>query len=399
MKWMRAIILFVAVANISISFAKGNDEGFIYGKVITKRGNEYMGIIRWERQEFFWDDLFNANKTDNPWEKYLVRQDDDYKKSIKIFGGIVKVKLGTSHQFVTRFGDIKWIEPGNNGKTKLMMKNGSVYKVTGWGDIGATLQIYDQNLGKVKMDWDNIEKIEFSKTPKKVKKPGYRLYGKVETRHMDFEGWIMWDAEECISSDILDGEAQEGDFEIEFGNIHSIERRSSSSSIVVLKDGREFILRGTNDVNDENRGIYVEDKRYGKVTISWDDFEKVTYMERTGSGDPYEAYKPTGKLRGSVRIYREGDIYGEIIYDLDESEGFEILDGKIEGISFYIPFRQIKSIVPKGRYSCLVRLISNEDLLLEDTQDVTSNNDGILIITESGEKEYFKWDKVEKVIF
>ena len=378
--------------------AKQNDEGFIYGKVITRGGDEYIGIMRWGKQEYFWDDLFNATKEKNQWLRHVDRQ-KDRRTDIRVFGKSINIPYAGTHQFVTRFGDIKSIDTRRGDDAVMLMKNGSEYKVSGWGDVGATLLILDQSLGKVKLKWDNIDKIEFAPTPKTVDKPGYRLYGKVETRVMEFEGWVMWDAEECISSDVLDGETMDGDMEIEFGNIRSIERRSSSSSKVTLKDGRELVLRGSNDVDDDNRGIYVEDKRYGKVEIPWDEFDKVTYIEKDVSGDPYDIYKPTGKLKGTVEVYRIGEVKGEIVFDLDESEGFEILDGQIDDIDFYIPMRQIVSITPKGRHSSKVILINGEELILEDTQDVSAKNDGVLIFTGKGDPDYYEWDEIEKITF
>ncbi|MBC8278879.1 MAG: hypothetical protein H8E46_11650 [FCB group bacterium] len=378
--------------------AKQNDEGFIYGKVITRSGDEYYGIMRWGKQEYFWDDLFNATKEKNQWLNHVDKK-KDRRPDIRVFGKIINIPYAGTHQFVTRFGDIQNIDTRRGDDAIIKMKNGSEYKVSGYGDVGATLLILDQMLGKVKLKWDNIDNIEFAATPKTVNKPGYRLYGKVETRVMEFEGWVMWDAEECISSDVLDGETTDGDMEIEFGNIRAIERRSSSSSNVILKDGREYVLRGTNDVDDDNRGIYVEDKRYGKVEIPWDEFDKVTYIEKDESGDPYDIYKPTGRLKGAVDIYRIGEVKGEIVFDLDENEGFEILDGKIDDIDFYIPMRQILSITPKGRHSSKVKLINGEELILEDTQDVSASNDGVLIFKGKDDPEYYDWDEIEEIRF
>ena len=400
---MKRMIIFTAVMVLAMIlngtvFAKTNDEGFIYGKIITRGGDEYLGIIRWAKQEYFWDDLFNATKEKNEWLKFVDRH-DDRRTDIRIFGKSINIPYAGTHQFVTRFGDIKSIDTRRGDDAILEMKNGTEYKVSGYGDVGAILIVLDQNLGKVKLKWDNIETIEFMETPKSVNKPGYRLYGKVETRVMEFEGWVMWDAEECISSDVLDGETMDGDMEIEFGNIRSIERRSSSSCKVTLKDGRDYVLRGSNDVDDDNRGIYVEDKRFGKIEISWDEFDKVTYIEKDDSGDPYGIYKPTGKLKGTVDVYRIGEVKGEIVFDLDESEGFEILDGRIDDIDLYIPMRQILSITPKGRHSSKVILINGEELILEDTQDVSASNDGVLIFSGKDEPQYHDWDEIEEIRF
>ena len=89
----------------------------------------------------------------------------------------------------------------------------------------------------------------------------------VETEIGDFEGYVMWDKEECLSTDLLDGESEDGDLSIEMGRIASIEPRGRSSSIVILDDGRKLRLRGSNDVDDDNRGIMIEDERYGKITV------------------------------------------------------------------------------------------------------------------------------------
>lgn len=396
------IIVLISIFTVAPIYGKNNDQGFIYGKVITLSGETYKGIMRWGKQEYSWDDLFNATKEVNPWTKHTKGQKDRNISEIKVLGKTIITlngSCGTLHQFVTRFGDIAVIEIDGDDEPTLKMKNGTEYKVSGYGDVEATIRILDENLGKVKLDWERIKRIEFMPTPEKVKKEGYRLCGKLITDDMTFEGYIMWDAEECISTDILDGETFDGDVEIEFGNIRSIKRRSSSSCMVILKDGREFTLRGTNDVDDDNRGIYIEDKRYGKVEVQWDEFKEVVFNDEGDSGDPYNAYEPTGRLKGIVTIHK-GDRYeGEIVFDLDESEGFEILDGKKGDMDFYIPFRHIVSITPKGRHASLVKLINGEEILLEDTQDVSECNDGVLVFQKKDDTIYVEWGDIEKIEF
>ncbi|MFT7282032.1 MAG: hypothetical protein ACI9DM_001762, partial [Cyclobacteriaceae bacterium] len=39
-------------------------DGYIYGKVTTF-DNQYEGLIRWDDEEIFWFDHFNASKTKN----------------------------------------------------------------------------------------------------------------------------------------------------------------------------------------------------------------------------------------------------------------------------------------------------------------------------------------------
>lgn len=395
------VILTLALITLLHPEAGAGDQGFIYGKITTRNGDTYTGTMRWGKQEYFWDDIFNASKDDNPWIKYVPRRwkRDHDDRNIIILGVPLHTGIAGEHLLISRFGDIESIRPKRSGRSIVIMKNGSEYELTGSGDINVSVRILDENLGKVKLDWDDIKKIEFMPTPKNAKTPGYRLRGKVKTYEMDFEGFIMWDAEECISVDVLDGEADIGDLEIEFGNIRSIKRLSSRACQVTLKDGREFDLRGSNDVNSSNRGIYVQDDRYGKIEVQWDEFKEITYEDGDDSGKPYDAYKPAKRLSGTV-LTEDGDEYkGKIVFDLDESEGFEILNGNIDEMEFYIPFGDIDSITRKGRHASIVKLTNGEELRLEDAQDVSDKNDGILVFADDGDEEYIPWDEVEKITF
>jgi len=382
--------------------ASAGDEGFIYGKVITRSGETYLGALRWGKQEVFWDDIFNGTKDENPYLKYVERHRDrrDREVDIKIFGMRINTQYAGLHLFITRFGDIDEIKINARGDAIVKMKTGSEYLVTGSGDVGESILILDDALGKIKLRWDNIETIEFMNTPSKIKRDGYRLRGTVSTNEMEFKGYIMWDAEECLSTDILDGDSEDGDMEIEFENIRSLTRDGQHATLVALKDGREFNLRGSNDVNDSNRGIYIYDDRYGKIKVNWDAFREIVYEDdNNDSGPGYDKYQPKSKLEGMVETVEGKKFDGKIVFDLDESEGFEILNGNIGDLEFYIPFENIISIKPRGRHSSIVKLRSGESLRLEDAQDVSDANDGILIFPEKGGPDYVPWDDVELITF
>jgi len=402
------VLVLIAMTATFCTDAVAANDGFIYGKITTRSGETYTGTMRWGKQECFWDDLFNATKKDNPWKKYASEdiyrdayESKDNKYKLKVLGITVYNSIGFSgnHMFISRFGDIQCIKNKRRRYSTIVMKNGTEYDVSGYGDVGEKIQMLDENLGKIKISWDEIKEIEFMPTSKNAKVPGYRLQGKLKTDEMEFEGYIMWDAEECLSSDILDGETDDGDMEIEFGNIRSIKRMSSRGCRVTLKDGRKFELRGTNDVNDENRGIYVWDDRYGKIEVQWDEFDEVIYEEKDDSGKPYDAYKPAQKLHGSVETI-DNDVYqGEIVFDFDESEDFEILNGMLDEMEFNIPFSMIASITPRGRHSSTVELVNGLKLRLEDAQDVSAKNDGILVFQDKKKPKYVAWEDVEKITF
>jgi hypothetical protein len=265
--------------------------------------------------------------------------------------------------------------------------------------MGAKIRVWDDGVGEIELEWERIEQVEFLPTPKDLDIDVHRLYGTVQTEDGEFRGWIQWDQDECVSSDKLDGDSRDGSLSLEMGKIRTIEKRSNRSSLVVLEDGREFVLDGSNDVNDENRGIYVEDDRYGRLLISWDAFERVEFSRPGNSGPAYTDYAAGKRLHGKVTDTSGNTHSGQIVWDLDETESWEFLDGDWGDISYSVPFEMISSVVPEGRESSRVTLRGGKELLLEDAADVGEGNAGIAVVLSDGEIDYIPWDHVRRVDF
>ncbi len=386
------------------AFAKDNNEGFLYGRVVTESGSEYTGFLRWGTQEAFWDDLFHSGKEDLP---FLDDLDDDQirdlRKSKRRGFSLWKrwdVSYDISRMFISRFGDIKKIEPMGEGEADVFMRTGSRYEVSGVADdVTSKIHVNDATMGDIELHWDRIELIEFMPAPGSADPGVWRLHGTVDTDEGEFEGYIQWDKQECINTDKLDGDTDDGDVSIEMGRIRSIESNGRRSSTVTLKDGRSIKLSGSNDVNSENRGIMVEDSRYGRVTIGWRAFEKITFSEPDGSGDGYDEYPERGPLNGTVTDDRGKTYKGRIVIDLDEAEGWEILNGDVGHVDFDIPLFMVRMLEPRGHDECRVTLRNGEKLILEDGQDVSDQNAGVLVFTGGGDPKYIEWDEVEKIEF
>jgi hypothetical protein len=62
---------------------------------------------------------------------------------------------------------------------------------------------------------------------------------------------------------------------VTFGRIAAIERYSSSGATIYLKDGDQVVLRGTNDVDESNRGIIISDPGFGQMRVDWDEFDRL----------------------------------------------------------------------------------------------------------------------------
>ena len=397
-----------------IAWADG-DEGFIYGKITMDNGNEYQGVIRWGDEEAFWDDMFNSTKVDDMFEQYLydVNIDDLEDEIDDAWYGDRRRKRGifrfnfddhrpgeTTHQFKCRFGDIKRMEFRGSKSVLLTFKNGEEMRIKGGSnDIGTSIQIIDDELDEVQLKWRRIDIVEFLPTPKSLKyKFGDPLYGEVETRRGRFKGFIQWDNDECLSEDVLDGDSEDGDMEIRFENIRSIEKYRRGS-LVTLKSGRELYLTGSNDVDSDNRGVVVKSLDMGRVLIGWREFEKIIFQEPNGTGPSYDEFTGPKMLAGTVRIGGDETLSGRLIFDLDEAYDFEILDGEDGRIEYKIPFRNIRSIVPKGRYGSMIRLKNGEELELEDERDVDDDNDGIVVWQGKDQLKYVPWRRVEEIAF
>jgi len=67
------------------------------------------------------------------------------------------------------------------------------------------------------------------------------------------------------------------DFDIEFAQVRSIVPHDDWSADVTLRDGRTFRLEGSNDVNDDNKGIYVTPEGGETQLVRWRDLRQVTF--------------------------------------------------------------------------------------------------------------------------
>ena len=375
-------------------------QGFLYGTIETEGGQKYTGLLRWGTEESFWDDLFNSVKKDPQYlDKY--HRDDRRRRDVRVLG----ISFGYAwdddeRQLVTRFGDIREIEPLRGERVQLTMKDGTTIEIDGGSnDIGAEVFVHDDAVGDLGIEWGRIERIAFAATPKSERPPARRLYGTATTRAGSFEGHVQWDKDECRSTDKLNGESADGDVAIEMGKIRTIERAGKNASRVVLQDGREFELRGTNDVDSSIRGILIEDPRYGRVEISWDAFEKLELKSVESSGRGYGEFTAPHTLRGTVTREDGSKSTGRIVFDLDEQWSWEMLDGERDGVEYHIPFGLIRSIEPLRGSASKIVLRAGGELVLEDGQDVSDDNDGVVILGSRDQETLVDWNDVRRIDF
>jgi hypothetical protein len=385
------------------STAAASVEGYLYGTVETKTGVTHTGILRWGVEEAFWDDLFHSAKVERPYEEYeqAPQADEDaswWERMAHTIGGNLGVHK-QSRVVAIRFGDLKQVRVTGANDAVLTLRDGTEIEVEGYAnDVGAAVTVIDAKPGRVEVPWKKIDTITFAATPPDADPGSFRLRGTVSTSAGNFVGFIQWDNEESLSTDRLDGDAGDDRVSLEMGEIRTIERRDRRSSKVILKDGTEMVLSGTNDVDDDIRGIHIEDARFGRVEVGWDEFERVVFDDPGTSGASYADYSPPARLAGTVTLSNGDWRTGDLVFDLDEEWSWEMLDGSSNEIDYTIPFALVASIEPAGRDGSLVRLTNGLSLELEDSHDVDRDNSGVVVIPRGdGEPGHVEWADIRKI--
>ena len=395
-----------AIASGTAMPASEAHQGFLYGRVTTGSGVTYEGRLRWGGdEEAFWGDYFNGFKKENPWAADAPPERLKERRPIEIFGVEIAQReraINLGRPFMARFGDITRIEPSGRD-LRVTLKSGTEFGLDRYAsdDLADGVRVWDGRHGVVDLDERQIRAVELLPTAGLGAAPD-RLHGTVRTRQGNFTGFLQWDREKSVGSDELEGHTADGEVSLRFGTIRSIAPNARDSSLVTLLDGRELVFSGTREVGRGNRGIYVDDRRYGRVLVSWKAFERVDFTAG-GSGPAYDDFPPGSQLTGTVTTRSGGRLVGRLVFDLDESETTETLDAPSEGVNYTIPFGLIDSIVPPEPDECAARRVgvtlqNGENLHLECVGDLGGWNAGMLIFRDSSERaDYVPWIDVERV--
>jgi hypothetical protein len=398
-----------AASTPAATVAEEAHPSFLYGRVTTIDGVTYEGRLRWGGgEEAFWGDYFNGAKKQNSWAPHVPPERlPKERRPIRFLGlDIIQRErpIDVGRLFMARFGDIARVEASGRD-VRVTLKSGTMFVLDrlSASDFDDGVRVWDRTRGVTDLDSLRIRAIELLPTRRSGAVPD-RLHGTVRTRHGDeYTGFVQWDREESLGSDELAGTTAEGERSIRFAAIRSIARRSRDSSLVTLLDGREIVLSGARAVGQENRGVYIDDPRYGRVLVSWDAFERVEFSPG-GSGPAYGDFPPGGPLTGSITTRDGRRLAGRLVYDLDETEFTETLDAPSKGVDYTIPFGLIASIVlpgpgERGTQRARVTLYSGKELQLECAGDLGQGNAGMLIFIDAGERpEYALWTDVEQVV-
>lgn len=225
----------------------------LYGTLTTRDGLAFSGYVCWDVDEVLGDDILDG--------------EDERGRDRKI-----------------PFAEIAAIAHNSSRSARVTLTSGEELVLRGTNDVNSSnndILVLDPHLGQVRVPWEAFDEVVFAAAPSSYHYDRFYtsgpLVGEVTTRsRRTFTGEIRWDNDESYTWEMIDGEMDGVDFDIELGLIRSIERVSSQAARVTLFDGRAFELRGSNDVNHENSGIYVTSKD-SEDRIDWDEFDRVQF--------------------------------------------------------------------------------------------------------------------------
>ena len=404
------LVLVATLLTLAATALAEDNSGRIYGKITTADGDTFEGLIRWDKNEASWVDILNGTKELNDEHADKSPQSSHRKtKRVQVFGLDVaewnwEGDWPGQAESGIRFGHIKSIEARGDDDARITLKSGETVDLSGGStDIGSNMReliIEDVNEGETELSWEDIDKVELM-APKGATESAFgdRLYGTLTTRRGDtYTGFVAWDVDEVFTSDLLEGESKDRNRKIKFDKIAAIERYSSSGSTVRLKAGEEFIMKGSNDVDESNNGIIISDPAFGQVTVDWDQFEKLEFQAAPAQ-PRYDQFDGGHLLKGTVTT-EDGDTYvGMIRWDNDEEYSWEILDGEYRDLQFDIELGLVKKIERTTSRSCEVTVSDGRTFRLRGSNDVDSGNKGIFIDTGKGKEILVDWEDFTKVEF
>ncbi len=187
------------------------------------------------------------------------------------------------------------------------------------------------------------------------------------------------------------GELRPQFFGLEFGAIAALEPGRGDQVKITLRDGSVIEADGgSNDIGSPDIQVMVGD---GSVqTTDWDDIERIAF---SAPATPAPEFPP--HLYGRVRT-DAGDFEGFVEWDQDERRASERLDGEVDGIDEEIEFGSIRSIAKEGDGS-RVTLTDGEQKLVTGTNDVNSENRGIVVTGPAFGQVEIPWTAFQEVTF
>lgn len=389
----------------------------LYGRVLTAGGERLEGYLRWDRGEIQWGDFLDGEKELPPaWLVEAERLDEEYRRrrererSVTVLG--VRVSWDDDDDVpppasasAVRFGHLRSLTVLDERRARAVLKSGVEIDLHAAGtDLGRSfrgLVVEDRQRGPVELGWSDLAGVDFLGAPPEAPPPAaQRLYGTVTPRTgAALSGFVTWDLDEAVATDVLDGEQGGRERDVPFAEIATIERLDGRSARVVLATGQEVVLRGTNDVNERNRGVEISVPAFGRVTVPWNEL-KALRLGAARAGPGYDAFDGGGPLAGTVETVDGARVAGRIRWNNDKEATWEVLRGRSNGLEYGVELGAVESVERVGSSSARLTLRDGRQVLLEGSSDVDATSRGLFVVPRGGgETVLVRWRDVARVTF
>lgn len=232
------------------SFGKG-----IYGKLTTTQG-VFTGFVQWDHDERLLNDKLDGKSTDG--------------------------------NFKIPFRKIKSITKRENS-CLVRLASGRELKLYGTNDVNKSnkgIIMNLPNIGRADFHWKHFISFEIldEVAPETLCDTSFpdseRLYGKIITKAgEELEGVIVYDLDEAMDSELLNGYNDDIKFSIPFRNIECIQPMANDYASVELKSGEKLFLGDQTDVSYKNAGILIFTSSEEFRILKWDELEKILFLD------------------------------------------------------------------------------------------------------------------------
>lgn len=224
----------------------------ITGTVETPHGR-YTGIVQWDRDENSLSHVLDGRSGTSGITIAFKNI-----RSIASSGNSCQVVLNSGREFVL-WGEND-VDERNRGIVVNMPSVGQV--VVGWADF--------KTFKSIPLNQVNLLKYSDFMSPRRIR-------GTVELKRGEvLEGVLVYDLDEAMDFELLDGRNGNVAYRIPFRNIRVIEPKNHKYTWLQLGNGGELVLGEERDVTFDNDGILVFDAKGAARYVRWRDVKRVS---------------------------------------------------------------------------------------------------------------------------
>lgn len=412
---MKKIIFTALVSSllsVSISSHAANPEPVIYGSVMSSSGETVTGTIRWDDEESFLSDIFNGQKIAAAGIEHLNTDEKDQLldhqpgPQARIGGFQITFKSLfdkeiESPYFNVFFGSIKKIDVAGDVVVATLHDGTKIISTEGSNDLDAEVFVKTAEGDVKSFDLQDLKSVNFSQAPTNAKPFAEGIYGTITSSMGTFQGRVMWDKDERNTEMKLDGNDEKREYSIKFSEIVSIEKaEAGGASKVVLLDGQTLLLKGTNDVNNSNRGIWLDHPDLGRVEIAWSQFEKLVIEDIDVKWHDFSDYQNMSrKLSGTVVLKDGTAVQADALsYDMNQQSSAELLEAEIAGSTRLVLLAKYKSLTHIDDNSVELESHDSQKTMAFNERSVSRDNNGI-VITHGDQHKWYPWSEIQSVTF